>query len=122
MPRDAYILRSEPVTLPDLIEAAATVDDSLTMRTLYGGVAVQFVAAQVGGNEAVLTIQSGRMLRNGDEIARLVPSAGVVDGPVWFAEAFVPWENGEIGAALLEAIRVELGATVLNPTIVEDGS
>jgi hypothetical protein len=115
MPRDAYILRAEPVTIPDLITAGATVDGELTMRTLFEGVAVQFVDADYRG---VLTVQSGRTLRDGEELARLVPAAAPVEGPVWFAEAFVPWEGGEVGIALLDAIASTLGATV----IVEDGS
>lgn len=115
MPRDAYILHSEPVTIPDLIRVGATVDPELTMRTLYEGVAVQFVDADY---RSVLTVQAGRMLRDGSEIARLVPSAPAFSGETWFSEAFVPWDDAEVGLAILAAVATTLGATV----IIEDGS
>ena len=114
MPRDAYILRAEPVTIADLIAAGATVDGELTMRSLYGGAAVQFVDADYRG---ILTVQAGRTLRDGSEIARLVPSAPPFSGPTWFSQALVPWDDGEVGLAILDAIASTLGATV----IIEDG-
>lgn len=115
MPRDAYIIRSEPVTVPQLVEAAAEVAPQLTMRSLYDGVAVQFVDAEF---RSVLTVQVGRALSSGEEIRRLVPSAPPMAGPFWFAEAFIPWDDADIGVEILNAIGMKWGATV----IIEDGT
>jgi len=115
MPRDAYIIRSTPVTVPELVEAAAEVAPELTMRSLYDGVAVQFVDAEY---RSVLTVQAGRTLSSGDEIRRLVPAAPLVAGPTWFAEAFIPWDDAEVGVEILTAVGMKWGATV----IIEDGT
>jgi hypothetical protein len=47
-----------------------------------------------------------------------VPHAPAITGPTWFSEAFVPWDDGEVGIAILHAVATTLGATV----IIEDGS
>jgi hypothetical protein len=116
MPRDAYLLGSGPMRAEDIIRAGAAVDEALTLRSLHDGAAVQLVGDDYS---AVVTIGNARLLTDGEEVERLVPMAPAISGPVWFVEAFVPWDNdGEPGLAILRELAMSTNAAL----IIEDGT
>ena len=43
MPREIYLLSSQPVTMPALVAAGSEVDDQLAVRALYAGTTWQLV-------------------------------------------------------------------------------
>ena len=115
MPRDAYLVSREPITLPDIVRAGAQRFPDHTARTLEDGVATQIVDAEY---RAVLTVLQGRSLPDGDEVARLVPRAPAQAGPVWLTQAFVPWTDAEPGLAILSDLALAADAVL----VIEDAS
>lgn len=115
MPRDAYLVTREPITLPDIIRAGAQRYPDYTARLLEEGVATQLVDPDY---RAVVTVLQGRSLLDGDEVARLVPRAPAQAGPVWLTQAFVPWSDADAGLAILSDLALATSAVL----IVEDAS
>lgn len=117
MPREVYLVTPEAVTFETVVRAAAEVDDSLALRGLYGGSALQLVGSD---DRAVLTCGSSRPLADVSDARRVtrgleLPAAG----DVWWTEAFVPWGAvGDPGVAVLAGVARRLGGQVN----VEDGT
>jgi hypothetical protein len=117
MPREVYLVTPEAVTFEAVIRAAAEVDESLALRGLYGGSALQLVGAD---DRAVLTCESSRPLADVSDARRVTRGLALPDaGDVWWTEAFVPWgPAGDPGVAVLVGVARRLGGQVK----VEDGT
>jgi hypothetical protein len=117
MPREIYLVTPEAVTFEAVIRAAAEVDQSLALRGLYGGSALQLVGAD---DRAVLTCESSRPLADGADARRVTRGLDLPEtGDVWWTEAFVPWgAAGDPGVAVMVGVARRLGGQVK----VEDGT
>ena len=115
MPRELYLLTPAPVQFDTLVAAAAEVDDSLLLRGLYGGAAVQLVGAD---DQAVLTIENSRLLADPFDARRVTRGLDVSEAEVWWTEAVVPWgAAGDPGVAVAKGVARLLGGQLR----VEDG-
>lgn len=114
MPREIYLVSREPMTLPELVEAAVEVDRSLVPRLLNEGAAIQLVDLD---DVAVITLDSSRLIRDTADLERITgPLPATAD--VWWTEATAPWGRaGEPGVAIARALAARLGARIR----VEDG-
>lgn len=116
MPRELYLVTSEPVTFEAVIRAAAEVDDSLALRALYDGRVLQLVGAD---DRAVLSLQSSRQLVDTFDVRRVTRG---LEGPgvgAWWTEALAPWGSvGDPGVAVMTRVAHRLGGQLR----VEDGS
>jgi len=129
MPRELYLLTPEPVQFETLVAAAAEVDDSLLLRGLYGGAAVQLLgAASISGgappeppgveDQAVLTLENSRLLADPFDVRRVTRGLQVDEAEVWWTEAVVPWgAAGDPGVAVVQGVARLLGGQLH----VEDG-
>lgn len=116
MPRELYLLTSEPVQFAALVAAAAEVDDSLLLRGLYGGAALQLVGAD---ERAVLTIENSRLLADPFDARRVTRGLDLGAAEVWWTEAVAPWgAGGDPGVAVVRGLARLLGGQVR----VEDGT
>lgn len=116
MPREVYVVTSEPVTFEALVRAATEVDDTLALRGLYGGAALQLVGAD---DRAVLTCENSRRLDEAADARRVTRGLTLPDGEVWWTEALAPWgAAGDPGVAVLVGVARRLGGQVK----VEDGT
>jgi hypothetical protein len=102
MPRELYLLTPEPVQLEALVAAAAGVDDSLLLRGLYSGAALQLVGAD---DRAVLTIENSRLLADPFDARRVTRGLDAGEGEMWWTEAVVPWgAAGDPGVAVVDGV------------------
>lgn len=110
MPREIAMISTARLTLADVLQAAANVDDQLVPRAVLGGWAVQLVDLD---DVAVLTVEQSRQLDRTDDVARITgrPAA---PGPAWWTEATAPWGRaGEPGVQIARAIAERLDAQFL---------
>lgn len=123
MPREIVLISPTPPDVRVLIEAGASVDPELGMRTLDGGVVHQVVREGADGSHTgVLSVHQPLQVDNLDEIRRLLPAApGLADrltAPVWWVEALVPWgAAGDAGVRIAQEMAVLLGGAC----VVQDG-
>jgi hypothetical protein len=116
MPRELYLVTSEPVSIEVVIAAAAEVDDQLLLRGLYGGAALQLVGAD---DRAVLTIENSRRLADPFDARRVTRGLELADAEVWWTEATARWgTGGDPGVAVVRGIARLLGGQLR----VEDGT
>lgn len=109
MPREIYLVSTEPMTMPALVEAAAAVDGQLVPRALWGGAAVQLVDA---ADVAVVTVELSRQIEVPYGVELLVGRLPLT-GPVWWTEATAPWgPAGEPGVRILRVLGELMGARV----------
>jgi hypothetical protein len=114
VPRDITILSPHVVDALDLATAARAVDDSLGVREIDGGAALQVFG---GGGDAVLTVFSSDEVTVAGEIERLLPDPPAVRLPVHWVDAVAPHgPEGERGVSV--ALRLALGLEAT--CIVED--
>jgi hypothetical protein len=115
MPRELYLVTPQPVQFEALVAAAAQVDDSLLVRGLYGGAALQLVGAE---DQAVLTLENSRLLADPFDARRVTPGLDVSGSEVWWTEAVVPWgAAADSGVAVIEGLARLLGGQLR----VQDG-
>jgi hypothetical protein len=122
MPREIFLLSSEPVTLPALVAAGAEVDDQLAVRTLYAGATWQLVDTS---DVAVLTIEGSRLVANPADVARMtrgfeadIEALQVDAAGTWWTELFAPW--GAVGDCGVRIAR-NLGRVLHGSVRIEDG-
>lgn len=116
MPRELYLISTEPVTTEALVEAAVTVDGGLVPRTLLEGWAVQLVDA---ADVAVVTVERSRQVDDAFAVERIIGRQLPVSGKVWWTEATAPWgDSGEPGVAIISAVAEGLRGWL----VVEDGT
>jgi hypothetical protein len=117
MPREVYLLTPEAVTFEVLVRAAAEVDQSLGLRGLYGGTALQLVGPD---DRAVLTCEGSRPLADLADAGRVTRGLELTStDEVWWTEAFVPWGPvGDPGVAVMAGVARRLGGQLK----VEDGT
>ena len=109
MPREMYLVSTEPMTMPALIEAAATVDGQLVPRALFDGGAIQLVDTD---DVAVITLELSRRIEDPYQLELLVGQLPLT-GAVWWTEATAPWgPPGEAGVRVARALGERLGARV----------
>ena len=102
MPRELYLVTAQPVILEALVAAAAGVDEQLGLRALYGGAAAQLVDRDA---QAVLTIESSRLLEDGFDASRVTRGLELSDGEIWWTEASAPWSSeGDRGVAVMRGL------------------
>jgi len=116
MPREAYLLTTEPVILEALVLAAAQVDDQLGLRALYGGAALQLIGPD---DQAVLTIDNSRLLMDTIDAERVTRGLEMPGAEAWWTEATMPWgSGGDPGVAVVEGLARICGGRLR----VEDGT
>jgi hypothetical protein len=116
VPRELYLVTAQPVILEALVAAAAEVDEGLGIRALYGGAAAQLVASD---DQAVLTIDSSRLLEDSFDAGRVTEGLEVPDGPLWWTEASAPWGSaGDPGVAVMRGLARICGGRLK----IEDGT
>ena len=117
MPREIYLVTPQAVDFEAVVRAAAEVDESLLLRGLYGGAALQLVGSD---DQAVLTCDSSRLLADVADARRVTRGMELPDArDVWWTEAFVPWgAAGDAGVAVMVGVVRRLGGQVK----VEDGT
>lgn len=114
MPREIYLVSTEPMTMVTLVEAAAAVDGQLVPRVLFDGAAVQLVDTT---DTAVITVELSRRIEDPCQLELLVGRLPV-NGAVWWTEATAPWDAaGEVGVRIARELAERLGAEVT----VEEG-
>jgi hypothetical protein len=114
VPRDITILTPQVVDVLDLATAARTVDESLGVREIDGGAALQ-VFGESG--DAVLTLFASEEVAVVGEIERLLPDPPPLRLPVYWVDAVAPHgDAGEQGVSV--ALRLALGLDAV--CIVED--
>ncbi|TWX40223.1 hypothetical protein ES689_01775 [Frigoribacterium sp. ACAM 257] len=114
MPRDITILSPHVVDVLDLATAARAVDESLGVREIDGGAALQVFG---GSGDAVLTVFGSEEITVAGEIERLLPDPPGVRLPVHWVDAVAPHgADGERGVSV--ALRLALGLEAT--CIVED--
>jgi hypothetical protein len=115
MPREIYLVSRDPMTLPELVEAAVAVDGTLVPRLLNEGAAIQLVDLD---DVAVITLDSSRLIRDTTDLERITgPLPAITE--VWWTEATAPWGRaGEPGVAVARVLAERLGARIS----VEDGT
>lgn len=115
MPREICLISDEPVTLPVLVEAGATVDGTLVPRALFDGWVIELVDVD---DVAVLSIELSRPIEDAYDLARLTGRLTGA-GAVWWTEATAPWgPRGEPGVRIARALADLLCARL----ILHDGS
>jgi hypothetical protein len=122
MPREIYLLSSEPVTMPALVAAGSEVDDQLAVRALYAGAAWQLVDE---ADAAVMTIEGSRLLADPSDIGRVsrgfeadLGALREAGAGTWWTEIFVPWgPTGDPGVRIAR----NLGRLLTGRVRVEDG-
>jgi len=114
VPREITILSpAEPDAL-DLAVAARSVDESLGVREIDGGDALQVFGTS---GVPVLTVYGARRLDVEGEVERLLPDPPTVRLPVFWIDAVAPLdESGEEGVGVALRLALALDATC----IVED--
>ncbi|WP_421743755.1 hypothetical protein [Cellulomonas sp.] len=125
MPREIVVLSPTAPDARALVEAGASVDPELGLRTLHGGAVHQVVRADGGEGRAVLSIHQPLTVQNAAEIRRLLPSVRqlptwATDGsPLWWVEALVPWNaaDARTGLAVVQEMTARLGGLC----VVQDG-
>jgi hypothetical protein len=116
MPRDAVLLSATAVNLELVLRAAAPVDETLQVRSLFDGAALQLFGAD---GQAVITVQHATLVADSAEVERLLPSAPAVQTPLWWSEVMIPWRNdGQPGLEILYRLAGDMGATL----VLEDAS
>lgn len=116
MPREIYLLTEGAVTFEAVVRAAAEVDETLGLRQLYGGSALQLVGDE---GRAVLTCWTSRRLADGSDVQRVTRGLDTLDGTVWWTEAQAPWgPAGDPGVAVAIGVAARLGGQIK----VEDGT
>ena len=109
MPCEIAIVSTERLTLTDVLQAAASIDNQLVPRAVLGGWAVQLVDLD---DVAVLTVEQSRLLDRTDDVARISGQVAP-PGPAWWTEATAPWGRaGELGVRVARAIAERLRAQI----------
>jgi hypothetical protein len=115
MPREIYLVSTEPMTMAALVEAAVAVDGQLVPRVLFDGAAIQLVDVD---DVAVITLELSRRIEDPYQLELLVGRLPLT-GAVWWTEATAPWGRaGEAGVRVARELGDRLGARVS----VEDGT
>lgn len=110
MPREMYLVSTEPMTMPALVEAAVAVDGQLVPRALFDGAALQLVDTD---DIAVITLELSRLIEDPFQLELIVGRLPLT-GPVWWTEASAPWgPSGEAGVRVAQALGERLGARLL---------
>ena len=125
MPREIVVLSPIAPDARVLVEAGASVDPELALRTLNGGAVHQVVRADGGDGRAVLSVHQPLEVDNVSEVRRLLPGVHplpewVHDGrPLWWVEALVPWnaDDARTGLAVIQELTARLGGLC----VVQDG-
>lgn len=114
MPREMYLVSTEPMTMPALVAAAVTVDGQLVPRVLFDGAAIQLVDTD---DVAVVTLELSRLIEEPHQLERIVGELPLT-GAAWWTEATAPWGRaGEAGVRVVRALGEQLGARV----VIEEG-
>ena len=114
MPRDMFLVSTEPMTMPALVEAAVAVDGLLVPRVLFDGGAIQLVDTD---DVAVITLELSRRIADPYQVELLVGRLPLT-GSVWWTEATAPWgPAGEAGVRVGRELAERLGARIT----IEDG-
>ncbi|NYF15239.1 hypothetical protein HDC37_000051 [Microbacterium sp. AK009] len=109
MPRSSVVLTPEPVDAGAIGRAAASVHDRIAgdggapfeLRPLDDGAVLQVVAEGV----VVLSVLRPRLVPDGRELARVLPSVTPPEATRWWTEAYTPWHaGGALGVAILDAL------------------
>ncbi len=109
MPREMYLVSTEPMTMAALVEAAAAVDGQLVPRVLWGGAAIQLVDT---ADVAVVTVEASRQVEVPYGVELMVGRLPLT-GPVWWTEATAPWgPAGAAGVRIVRGLGDRLGARV----------
>jgi len=109
MPREMYLVSTEPMTMPALVEAATAVDGQLVPRVLFEGAAIQLVDT---ADVAVITLELSRLIEDPCQLELMVGRLPLT-GAVWWIEASAPWgPAGEIGVRIARELGERLGARV----------
>ena len=114
MPRDITILSPEEPDALDLAVAARAVDESLGVREIDAGDALQVFDAS---GEQLLTVYGARRLDVPGEVERLLPAPPSPALPVFWIDAVAPLDDrGDMGVSV--ALRLALGLDAA--CVVED--
>lgn len=109
MPREIYLVSTEPVNLASLVEAGVDIDGRLVPRLLNRGVAIQLVDLD---DVAVLTLDRSRLLSDAFDAERIV-GALPATGELWWTDATAPWGRaGETGVRIARALAELIGARI----------
>jgi hypothetical protein len=115
MPRDLLVLSTTAPSLVDFVDAGASVDPELRVRSLDGDAVVEVVDDH---GTAHVSVQHPERVDNQEEVRRLAPWT-TLRAPLWWTEAWAPWgAHGEVGVAIARALAAEVDGELL----VEDGS
>ena len=79
MPRDIIITSPQKPEPDDIIQAAASVNPDLRIRTILGRSATQII----DDDTVILTINTPQYLQSPGETTRLLPGARIVNPPCW---------------------------------------
>ena len=114
MPREIVVLSPTPPDARALVEAGASVDPELGLRTLHGG-----EGRAVRSSHQPLTVQNAAEIRRLLPSGRQLPSWATDGSPLWWVEALVPWHaaDARTGLAVVQEMTARLGGLC----VVQDG-